>query len=103
MTDWIKKWCDENNALSRTLEIFWECFENYSNEHYEEYITVFPDGKDNVIAKFDRISYQLDLPDFSRELIAIIMDIYIGEEIVGWFKPLYLLNGELDDVYFVIE
>lgn len=45
LTDLIKKWCDNNNALSRTLEMFWNCFEIYSNEDYEEYITVFPDGK----------------------------------------------------------
>ena len=103
MTDLIKKWCDNNNALSRTLELFWNCFEIYSNEDYEEYITVFPDGKKNVITKFDKILYEIDLPDFSQEHIAITIDIYICEEKVGWYKQLYLLNGEAFDEYFVIE
>lgn len=103
MTGFIKKWCHNNNALNRTLEMFWNSFEIYSNEDYEEYITVFPDGKNNVVLKFDKISYEIDLPDFSQELIAVTIDIYIREMRVGWYKQLYLLNGEPFDEYFVID
>lgn len=103
MTEDIIKWSNNNNAMNRTLEMFWNCFETYSNEDYDEYKSVFPDGKKNILLKFDKISCEIDLPDFSQELIAITLDIYIFETKVGWYKQLYLLNGEPYDRYFVIE
>lgn len=103
MINYIKDWSDNNNILVRTLEMFWNCFEVYCNEDYEEFITVFPEGKTNVNLKFDKISFEIDLPDFLQELIAVTIDIYVYEKKVGWFKQLYLLSGEPFDEYFVID
>ncbi len=103
MINYIKEWYQNNNALNRTVEMFWRCFEAYSNEEPEEFKEVFPDGKKDTILQFHRISYEIDLPDFSQELIAIILDIYVCEKKVGWYKQLYLLNGEAFDEYFVID
>jgi hypothetical protein len=103
MIEFIMKWCNDNNILNRTVNMFWKCFETYSKEEPEEYKTVFPAGKKNVILKFDKVAYEIDLPNFSQELIAVTLNIYICESEVGWYKQLYLRNGEPFDEYFVIE
>ena len=68
MTDLIKKWCDNNNALSRTLEMFWNCFEIYSNEDYEEYITVFPDGEKMLLQNLIRFYMRLTCQIFHKNV-----------------------------------
>lgn len=103
MTDYIKKWCINNNVLNRTIEMFWKCFDIYSKEEYEEYKSIFTNGKKDVQTKFDKISLEIELPGFTHELISITIDIYNCETKVGWYKQLFLLNGEPFNEYFVIE
>lgn len=103
MTDYIKKWCINNNVLNRTIEMFWNCFDIYSKEEYEEYKLIFTSGKKDIQTKFDKVSFEVELPDFSHELVSITIDIYISETKVGWYKQFFLLNGEAFDDFFVIE
>lgn len=103
MFDYIKKWCVDNNILNKTIETFWEYFDEYKTEDYEEYITVFQLEKENVKLVFDKIAYEIDIPDFSQELIAVSANIFVGENNVGWFKQQYSIDGKMFDEFFVID
>lgn len=103
MINYIKKWYEDYNIKNRTLDMFWNCFDVYCADDYEEFVTVFPLGKTNVNLVFEKVSYEIDLPDFGQELISIYIKIYVDSKNVGWYKQLYFLNGEPFDEYFVIE
>lgn len=103
MIEFIKQWCDKNNTLDRTITAFWNCFNVYKTDDYEEFITIFPEDKSNVNIIFERISYEFDLPSFRQELIGVYINIFVNDKKVGWFKQLFLPNGEMFDEYFVIE
>ena len=99
----LKEWYEEKNIFAHTLKNFWHSFETYAEDDYEEFAVVFPKGNTNVSLKPDRISYEIDLPNFLQDLIAIYINIYVDERQVGWFKQLYLLDGEPFDEYFIID
>ena len=44
----LEEWSKLHNALERTEELFWCCFQSYKEEEPEEFSEVFPKDKSNV-------------------------------------------------------
>ena len=51
----IEEWSKLHNALERTEELFWCCFQSYKEEEPEEFAEVFPKEKINVRIEFEKI------------------------------------------------
>lgn len=99
----LKEWCERYRALARTEELFWRCFQLYKEEEPEEFSENFPEGKENVRIEFEKIVYEVMLPDYDQEFISIYLNIFVNEDNVGWFKNMLLTDGADFDEFFVIE
>lgn len=103
MRELLIDWYITYDAEKRVIEYFWRCFDSYREDNFEEYSTVFTQDKENVNIVLDKVSFEMELPNLDNELISICVDIYVDEKKIGWFKQLFLLNGDQYDEYFVIE
>ncbi len=99
----LKKWSIKFNALERTENVFWECFYLYEAEEPEEFAEVFLYGKENVILEFEKIVHEVALPDYDQEFVSVYLNIYVGEDLIGYFKNIFLSDGTQFDEAFVIE
>lgn len=99
----LEKWSKRHNALERTEELFWCCFQSYEQEESEEFSEVFPKGKANVRIEFKKIVHEVVLPDYDQEFISVYLNIYVDGHNVGWFKNMLLIDGTDFDEFFVIE
>ncbi len=99
----IKEWSINNNALQRTEELFWICFQSYKEEEPEEFGEVFPKDKTNVKIEFEKIVHEVILPEYEQEFISVYLNIYVDDHNVGWFKNEFCLDGTQFDEFFVID
>ena len=99
----LEEWSKCHNALERTEELFWCCFQSYKEEEPEEFSKVFPKEKLNVRIEFEKIVHEVMLPDYDQEFISIYLNIFVDDHNVGWFKNIFLMNGTDFDEFFVIE
>ena len=99
----LKEWSKLYNALERTEELFWCCFQSYKEEEPEEFAEVFPKEKTNVRIEFEKIVHEVMLPDYDQEFISVYLNIYVDDHNVGWFKNMLMMDGTDFDEFFVIE
>ena len=99
----LEEWSKIHNALERTEELFWSCFQSYKEEDPEEFSEIFPKEKSNVRIVFEKIVHEVILPDYDQEFISIYINIFVDDHSVGWFKNMFLMDGTDFDEFFVIE
>lgn len=51
----------------------------------------------------DKISYELSLPKFDKEVISVTIDVCFSDKNVGRFKCIFDLSGEILDEVFVVN
>lgn len=98
----LEEWSKRHNAIERTEELFWCCFQSYKEEEPEEFSIIFPKEK-NVRVEFEKIAHEVMLPDYDQEFISIYLNIFADDHNVGWFKNMLLTDGTNFDEFFVIE
>lgn len=99
----LEEWSKLHNAVERTEELFWCCFQSYKEEEPEEFSEVFPKNKSNVRIEFEKIVHEVMLPDYDQEFISVYLNIYVDDHNVGWFKNMLMMDGTDFDEFFVIE
>lgn len=100
--DDLRNWCIKHDIENRTIQDFWKCFEDYKNNEYDEYMNIFSNQEKSIKIFFDKISYEVNYPEFTNEHICVYLDLFVNEKKIGWFKQLFDINGELIDFNFVI-
>ncbi len=101
----LLKFIEKFNIINRSMESFWEIFENYRTnpEYTEEFYDVF--------GKFDEKSFMVSMKEISYNLQSVSKDsyeyitlymemVYKGKQI-GYYKPVFNRKGEWADDYFV--
>lgn len=64
----LKKWVIENDIRQKTIESFWQCFENYMVENSDEYYKYFGTfDRDSLVIWMDKVA--LKIPVFLAVLI----------------------------------
>lgn len=99
----ILNWINEHDLLKKCTQNFWIAFSNYKDEEPNEFDEVIGKNEKNVNVKPLRVSYDLLLSDLNNPQYSIILDIYLGEQLIGYYKEIYFPNGELVDDFFVID
>ena len=99
----LEEWSKLHNAIERTEDLFWYCFESYRTEEPEEFIEAFPQDKANVRIEFEKIVHEVMLPDYDDEFISVYLNIYVDDHNVGWFKNMFMMDGTDFDEFFVID
>lgn len=99
----LQEWSQCHNAMQRTQDLFWRCFESYKQEESEEFSEVFTQDKENITIEFEKIVHEVMLPEFEQEFISVYLNIFVDDRNVGWFKNMFLPSGEDFDEFLVIE
>lgn len=79
------------------------CMKDYEKEEPDEFLAAFGDKVNLVTIEMNKISYEIRFPDLDDPRVSILAEILVDGHYVGFYKELYLLNGEYDDEFFVIE
>ena len=101
----LLEFIEKFNIINRSMETFWEIFENYKTD---------PDYKeefDEIFGEFDEKSFTVSMKEISYNLHSVSEDsyeyinlyiqmVYKGEQI-GRYKPIFDMKGEWEDDYFV--
>ena len=96
-------WAKDYNIVEGCKNRFWYCYDNYEKENTEEFCQNFTSSKSDVELKLHRISHDFYSFDDENQKVAIVMDIFVKDRYVGYYKELYLVTGKFFDEYFVIE
>jgi len=83
--------------------LFWECFEAYKDEEPLEFSEVFPTARTGVSPLFDKVVYELSIPNCEQEFVSVYIRMLYNEREIGWFKHEYMLDGEDFDAHFLID
>ena len=75
----------------------------YKKEEPLEFSEVFPNDVVGVVPLLDKIVFELTLPNYEQEFVSVYIRIMLDERNVGWFKHVYMVDGEDFDEYFVID
>ncbi len=107
----FKNWIIENDIWKRTIEHFWECFENYRIEEpieFEKYFNKF--NKDmlklsmnEVALKIKHWEYLEDGYNENQEYVEGCLYLEYDDLYIGYYSLLFNFSGESFDDYFVLE
>lgn len=102
----LLEFIEKFNIINRSMEAFWEHFENYKTnpEYTEEFQEHFGEfDEKSLMVSIKEISYNLQsVSKDSYEYITLYMEmVYKGKQI-GHYQPVFDMKGEWEDDYFVI-
>lgn len=101
-SDQLKQWYVDNNIEERTINGFWNYFNNYRNEELYDFEDNFGNIDDRLVElKVSKIQFTVifECGDF----IYAILDIYYNNKYIGSYKSVYTLDGEIDDDLLNLE
>ncbi len=103
----LLEFIEKFNIINRSMESFWEIFENYKTdpEYTEEFQEHFGEfDETSLMVSIKEISYNLQsVSKDSYEYITLYIEmVYKGKQI-GHYQPVFDRKGEWVDDYFVID
>jgi hypothetical protein len=103
----LLEFIEKFNIINRSMESFWEIFENYKTdpeytEEFQEHFREFDEK--SLMVSIKEISYNLQsVSKDSYEYITLYIEmVYKGKQI-GHYQPVFDRKGEWVDDYFVID
>lgn len=100
----LLEFIEKFNIINRSMETFWEYFENYKTdpeytEEFQEYFGEFDEKSFTVFIK--EISYNLEsVSKDSYEYITLYIEMVYKGKKIGRYKPVFNMKGEWIDDYF---
>lgn len=105
----LSKWLQDNNIKSRTIEYFWDAFNNYKNDLSKEEFELYFDNdyKKDIKLWFKSISQTIVFEDYLDENVDVIeASIEIGykdDKYYGTYSVYYDLLGNVTDDALLCE
>lgn len=100
----LLSWEQENNAIQRTIEGFWNAFRKWKNEDKREYHDLFLGKLDEDFIIIDVVSISLK-QYYDREGAAIFcsLRLHYVNTLIGTYDMEFLLDGTIADDYLSFE
>ena len=100
----LLEFIEKFNIINRSMETFWEHFENYKTdpeytEEFQEHFREFDEK--SLMVSIKEISYNLEsISKDSYEYITLYIEMVYKGKKIGRYKPVFNMKGEWIDDYF---
>ena len=88
-------WAKEHNVIEECQNRFWCCYDSYEKEDPEEFSQSFTSLKSDIELKLHRISHEFYSFDPENQKAAVIMDIFVKDSYVGYYKEVLLTRTQM--------